>query len=77
MKVGIRSGRALPCGMSSISIHIINETLSQGGAIPGYWTNLQMLRINAKVYFSDSTNLMLGYNYMLAPEKTNLTRTQR
>lgn len=52
---------------------LINETLSQGGAIPGYWTNLQMLRINAKVYFSDSTNLMLGYNYMLAPEKTNLT----
>jgi hypothetical protein len=52
---------------------LINETLAQGGAVTGYWTNMHMLRINTKLFFSNMTNLALGYNYMLAPEKTNLT----
>lgn len=50
---------------------LINESVSKGGAIPGYWSNLQMFRINTKLHFCDSTNLMLGFNHMLAPESTS------
>ncbi|HSW64737.1 MAG TPA: alginate export family protein [Dissulfurispiraceae bacterium] len=51
---------------------IISETVSKGGAIPGYWSNLQLYRANFKVHFTDATNLMLGYNYMRAVENSGL-----
>ena len=47
----------------------INETLSKGGAIPGYWTNLQLFRVNGKLNFTDKTALSLGYNLMRANER--------
>jgi hypothetical protein len=47
---------------------LINETLRYGGAIPGYWTNLQIFRANLKLNIADNTAFSLGYNYMLAPE---------
>lgn len=50
---------------------LINESVAKGGAIPGYWSNMQMFRLNLKMHFSDSTNLLLGLNHMLAPETTS------
>ncbi len=50
-----------------------NETAKEGGAVPGYWTNLEMLRASVKLNFTQATNLALAYHYLWAPEKPDLT----
>jgi len=50
---------------------MIAESQRYGGAIPGYWSNMHLYRINAKINFLETTNLMLGYNLMRAVEPTS------
>jgi len=46
----------------------INETIKNGGPIPGYWTNLQLFMAKATMNFTPSTNLALSYQYLRANE---------
>jgi len=39
-------------------------------AVPAYWTNLKIIRANAKVHFTPDTNLSVWYNYLWADEST-------
>ena len=49
---------------------LINETVKDGGAIPGYWTNLNLIKASAKMNFTQNTNLSLSYQYLRASEST-------
>lgn len=49
---------------------LIPETSKFGGAIPGYWTNMEILKLTAKLNFTPATNLALALQYLWAPEKT-------
>ncbi len=49
---------------------LIPETGKFGGAIPGYWTNMEILKATAKLNFTPATNLALALQYLWAPEKT-------
>lgn len=53
--------------------HLPAETARDSGPIPGYWTNLSMLKFGVKLSFTDMTNLTLSYQYLWAPEKTAST----
>lgn len=48
----------------------INETAKDGGPIPGYWTNLHLFMVKAKMTFTPSTNLSLTYQYLRADQST-------
>jgi hypothetical protein len=48
----------------------IFETSRYGGAIPGYWTNLNLFKFGLKLNFSPSTALALSYQYLTAPQST-------
>ncbi len=48
------------------------ENMSKGGPIPGYWTNLKMPLINLYLKPFKDLSLKLGYQKLLADEKTNL-----
>ncbi len=50
---------------------LIPETAKFGGSIPGYWTNMEILKAAVKLNFNPCTNLTLAYQYLWAPEKTN------
>ncbi|MBN2654526.1 MAG: alginate export family protein [Nitrospirae bacterium] len=50
---------------------LIPETNGMGGSIPGYWTNMHILRADIKLSLSNATSVKLGYNYLLADEKTS------
>lgn len=53
--------------------HLPAETLKDSGPIPGYWTNLSLLKFAIKLNFTSATNLSLSYQYLWAPEKTKST----
>lgn len=56
---------------SEIFIYALpNEQLANGGGIPGYWTNLEILKASVKLNFSPQTNLLLSYQYLWAPQST-------
>jgi hypothetical protein len=50
---------------------LIPETSKFGGAIPGYWTNMEIFKVSAKANFSPETSLALSYQYLWAPESTS------
>jgi len=53
---------------------LLNETAAfGGGGIPGYWTNMEILKATVKLNFSPETALLLAYQYLWAPEKSGLT----
>ena len=53
---------------------LLNETAAYGGAgIPGYWTNMEILKASIKLNFSPQTALLLAYQYLWAPEKSGIT----
>ena len=53
---------------------LLNETAKfGGGGIPGYWTNMEILKASLKLNFTPQTNLLLAYQYLWAPEKSGLT----
>jgi hypothetical protein len=49
---------------------LVPETAKFGGPIPGYWTNLELLKASIKLNFTPATNLALSYQYLWAPEST-------
>lgn len=53
--------------------HLPAETLKDSGPIPGYWTNLSILKFGVRLNFTQATNLNLSYQYLWAPEKTAST----
>ncbi len=48
----------------------IYETLDLGGAIPGYWTNLNLYEAKFNMSLTPDTKLDLSYQYLTAPEST-------
>jgi hypothetical protein len=52
---------------------MIYETLGDGGAFPGYWTNLHLYKLGLKLALSPTTNLALSYQYLRAVEETEIT----
>ena len=46
---------------------LLTETGNYGNT-PGYWTNLQIYRANAKLNFTTATYFLVGYNYLRANE---------
>lgn len=54
---------------------LVPETLSDGGAIGGYWTNLRLYKLGLKLALASTTNLALSYQYLRADENTNVTGT--
>lgn len=52
---------------------LIPETAKYGGAIPGYWTNMEILKATVKLNFTPATNLALAYQYLWAPETSGIT----
>lgn len=49
---------------------LLNETAAVGGGgLPGYWTNMEIIKASLKLNFSPATNLLLSYQYLWAPEK--------
>lgn len=49
---------------------LITETAKDGGPIPGYWTNMEILKASVKLNFTPATNLALAYQYLWAPKHT-------
>ncbi len=51
---------------------LVNETAKRyAGPIPGYWSNLVIYMLKAKVYLAETTNLTLTYQYLTAPDTTS------
>jgi len=48
----------------------ILENLKLGGALPGYWTNLNLYKVGLNLTISPESKLMLSYQYLTAPEST-------
>ncbi len=55
---------------------LIPETSGMGGPIPGYWTNMHILRADIKLSLSSATSVKLGYNYLLADERYSTATAQ-
>ncbi|HXX56602.1 MAG TPA: alginate export family protein [Thermodesulfovibrionales bacterium] len=49
---------------------LIPETTRYGGPIPGYWTNLELVKASLKVNFSEATSFTGTLQYLWAPQKT-------
>ncbi len=49
---------------------LIPETAKYGGSIPGYWTNMEILKATVRMNFTPATNLALAYQHLWAPEST-------
>jgi hypothetical protein len=52
---------------------LIPETGKYGGSIPGYWTNMEIIKATVKLNFTPATNLALAYQYLWAPEVSGVT----
>ena len=50
---------------------LVNETLREGYAIPGYWTNLQLYMAKVSMELTPDTKLALSYQYLRSNEKAN------
>jgi len=48
-----------------------NETIKEGYAIPGYWTNLQLYMLKVTMELTPDTKLSLSYQYLRANEQAN------
>jgi len=51
---------------------LVQETLKYGNGIPGYWTNLNIYKASVKLNFTPDFNFTVGYQYLTAPESTNI-----
>ncbi|MEJ2685074.1 MAG: alginate export family protein [Candidatus Sulfobium sp.] len=49
----------------------VYETLNYGGALPGYWTNLNLYEAKFNMTFDPATKLVVSYQYLTAPEHTD------
>jgi len=49
---------------------LIPETAKYGGDIPGYWTNMDILKATITLNFDPATNLALAYQHLWAPQST-------
>lgn len=49
----------------------IYETLREGYAIPGYWTNLQLFMAKVSMELTPDTKLSISYQYLKSNEKAN------
>lgn len=52
---------------------VIPETVSKGGPIPGYWTNLKAIITRFSATPLKDMNLLLSYQYLWADKKTEFT----
>ncbi|MHB8883173.1 MAG: alginate export family protein [Thermodesulfovibrionales bacterium] len=53
---------------------LLNETAAYGGAgMPGYWTNMEILKATVSLNFSPATRLNLAYQYLFAPEESGIS----
>lgn len=52
---------------------IISETAADGGAAPGYWTNLHLYKAGLKLSLASTTNLAISYQYLRADQYTAAT----
>ena len=48
-----------------------NETIKEGYAIPGYWTNLQLFMAKVSMELTPDTKLSISYQYLRSNEKAN------
>ena len=48
-----------------------NENFIYGGGVPGYWSNMEILKATVKLNFSPATNLALSYQYLWSPQKAD------
>jgi len=52
----------------------LNETAKLGGAgMPGYWTNMEIIKASVNLNFSPETKLNLAYQYLWAPEQSGIS----
>jgi hypothetical protein len=49
-----------------------NEQLKNGGPVPGYWTNMEILKATLRLNFTPDTKLDLAYQYLWAPEQSGI-----
>jgi hypothetical protein len=49
---------------------LISETAGDSGAIPAYWTNLQLAKLGLKLALDAQTNLAVSYQHLWADEET-------
>lgn len=49
---------------------MISEQVGNGGPLPGYWSNIEILKATLKLNFSAETALNLSYQYLWAPKST-------
>jgi|GEM_PF-168591 hypothetical protein len=54
---------------------LIPETFKYSNGIPGYWTNLNIYKATVKLNLCDNANLTLGWQYLTAPQPTNIVGT--
>lgn len=52
---------------------LILETLKYSNGVPGYWTDLEIYKASVKLNFTNDFNATLSYQYLVAPQTTNLT----
>lgn len=52
---------------------IISETAADGGALPGYWTNLHLYKAGLKLALASATSLAVSYQYLQADQNTAAT----
>lgn len=52
---------------------LLNETAAYGGGgMPGYWTNMEILKATLMLNFTPNTKLALAYQYLWAPEQSGI-----
>ena len=50
-----------------------NDQAANGGGIPGYWSNMEILKASLALNFTTETRLDLAYQYIWAPEESGIT----
>jgi hypothetical protein len=58
---------------SELFIFTLTRETGADSALPAYWTNLHIVKANAKVNVAEKTRLSLAYHYLWADEKTKFT----
>ncbi len=52
---------------------LTTEQVKNGGAIPGYWSNMEILKATVKMDLTANTKLALAYQYLWAPEESGIS----
>src|SRR3989304_8764095 len=52
---------------------ISSETAGDGGALPGFWTNLHLFKFGVKLALASTTNFTLSGQYLKADQNTATT----